>query len=89
MHGAPELFEVGQQLGREFKQATQAPYLVLGESVPGGTTTALALLLALGYAAEGRVSGSQAAMAMPSRHAWPGARCTPRDGPRAMVGRTR
>jgi uncharacterized protein (TIGR00303 family) len=54
---AAELFEAGMQLGRSLKQA---PYLVLGESVPGGTTTALALLLALGYAAEGRVSGSQA-----------------------------
>jgi uncharacterized protein (TIGR00303 family) len=31
---------------------------VLGESVPGGTTTALALLLALGIPASGRVSGS-------------------------------
>jgi uncharacterized protein (TIGR00303 family) len=58
--GAQELLEAGQELGREFKQATQAAHLVLGESVPGGTTTALALLLALGYAAEGRVSGSQA-----------------------------
>jgi len=54
----PELLEAGRELGREL--ATLAPYLVLGESVPGGTTTALALLLALGYAAEGRVSGSQA-----------------------------
>jgi uncharacterized protein (TIGR00303 family) len=43
-------------LGRE--RCPSAPYLVLGESVPGGTTTALAVLLALGYAAEGRVSGS-------------------------------
>jgi uncharacterized protein (TIGR00303 family) len=55
---ARELFGTGQNLGREL--ATLAPYLVLGESVPGGTTTALAVLLALGYAAEGRVSGSQA-----------------------------
>jgi uncharacterized protein (TIGR00303 family) len=56
--GAQALLEDGQKLGREL--AVLAPYLVLGESVPGGTTTALALLLALGYAAEGRVSGSQA-----------------------------
>ncbi|HLZ32016.1 MAG TPA: TIGR00303 family protein [Chloroflexota bacterium] len=56
VRGAAELFELGQQLGRECRER----YLVLGESVPGGTTTALALLLALGYAAEGRVSGSQA-----------------------------
>lgn len=50
------LFEAGLRLGREV--GSEAEYLVLGESVPGGTTTALALLLALGYAAEGRVSGS-------------------------------
>lgn len=55
---AASLFQAGCQLGRE--RARTAPYLVLGESVPGGTTTALAVLLALGYAAEGRVSGSQA-----------------------------
>src|SRR5579859_7358370 len=55
---ASALLDTGRMLGREL--ATLAPYLVLGESVPGGTTTALAVLLALGYAAEGRVSGSQA-----------------------------
>ncbi len=54
---ARELFDIGDALGREL--AAGAPYLVLAESVPGGTTTALALLLALGYRAEGRVSGSQ------------------------------
>jgi uncharacterized protein (TIGR00303 family) len=53
---ARQLFEDGVATGRQL--AHQAAYLVLGESVPGGTTTALALLLALGYAAEGRVSGS-------------------------------
>jgi uncharacterized protein (TIGR00303 family) len=52
--GALRLFEAGLALGRRL----QADYLVLGESVPGGTTTALAVLIALGYAAEGRVSGS-------------------------------
>jgi uncharacterized protein (TIGR00303 family) len=53
---ARDLFERGVSLGREL--ARQWPYLVLAESVPGGTTTALAVLLALGYAADGRVSGS-------------------------------
>jgi uncharacterized protein (TIGR00303 family) len=53
---APRLVELGLDLGREL--AAGAPYLVLGESVPGGTTTALAVLLALRYAAAGRVSGS-------------------------------
>jgi uncharacterized protein (TIGR00303 family) len=51
---ARNLFETGRRLGHGLR----AEYLVLGESVPGGTTTALAVLLALGYAAEGRVSGS-------------------------------
>jgi uncharacterized protein (TIGR00303 family) len=53
---AAGLFERGLALGRDL--ARQAPYTVLAESVPGGTTTALAVLLALGYAADGRVSGS-------------------------------
>jgi uncharacterized protein (TIGR00303 family) len=53
---ASELFERGLTLGREV--APEQPYLVIGESVPAGTTTALAVLLALGYAAQGRVSGS-------------------------------
>jgi uncharacterized protein (TIGR00303 family) len=43
--------------------AAKHPYLVIGESVPGGTTTALALLLALGIAADGRVSSSMASNA--------------------------
>jgi uncharacterized protein (TIGR00303 family) len=53
---ARELYAFGVKLGRE--AASQAPYVVIGESVPGGTTTALAVLLALGYGGEGRVSGS-------------------------------
>ena len=51
------LFEQGCGIGRELA-AGGARYLVLGESVPGGTTTALALLLSLGVEAGGRVSGS-------------------------------
>lgn len=35
-----------------------ADYLVVGESIPGGTTTALAVLLALGFDARGKVSSS-------------------------------
>ena len=53
---APRLFEEGVVMGRAL--ADRTPYVVLGESVPGGTTTALALLIALGIRAEGRVSGS-------------------------------
>jgi uncharacterized protein (TIGR00303 family) len=54
---ARALYDAGLALGHEL--AGEGEYVVLGESVPGGTTTALALLLALGYAADGRVSGSQ------------------------------
>jgi uncharacterized protein (TIGR00303 family) len=53
---AAALFERGLAVGRDL--AREAPYTVLAESVPGGTTTALAVLLALGYAADSRVSGS-------------------------------
>jgi uncharacterized protein (TIGR00303 family) len=53
---ARRLYQAGLDLGR--RSAQHSTHLVLGESVPGGTTTALALLLALGYAADGRVSGS-------------------------------
>ena len=53
---AAELFARGRALGRRL--AREAPYLVVGESVPGGTTTALALMLALGLQAEGKVSSS-------------------------------
>jgi uncharacterized protein (TIGR00303 family) len=38
--------------------AAQAPWLILAESVPGGTTTALSLLEGLGIPAGGRVSSS-------------------------------
>ena len=53
---ATELFERGLALGRDF--AGEQPYMVIAESVPAGTTTALAVLLSLGYAAHRRVSGS-------------------------------
>jgi uncharacterized protein (TIGR00303 family) len=38
--------------------AKTADYLVIGESIPGGTTTALGVLLAMGVKAEGKVSSS-------------------------------
>jgi uncharacterized protein (TIGR00303 family) len=63
---ARDLFEAGLLIGRD--RASQVEYLVLGESVPGGTTTALALLLALGYAAQGRVSGSMPGNAHALKH---------------------
>lgn len=53
---ARELFERGLELGARL--AAEAEYLLIGESVPGGTTTALALMLALGLDAAGKVSSS-------------------------------
>ena len=48
------LFERSAMLGIELKKAFD--FVIIGESVPGGTTTALGVLRALGY--EGRVSSS-------------------------------
>lgn len=55
---ARDLFAAGLNLGSEL--AAQTDFLILGESVPGGTTSALAVLLALGISAESRVSSSLA-----------------------------
>ena len=55
---AEALYQRGYLLGTQLGGC--ADYLVLGESVPGGTTTALAVLLALGLDAAGRVSSSMA-----------------------------
>jgi len=38
--------------------SSSADYLVIGESIPGGTTTALGVLLAMGIDAKGKVSSS-------------------------------
>ncbi|MGW8289225.1 MAG: nicotinate mononucleotide-dependent phosphoribosyltransferase CobT [Candidatus Bathyarchaeia archaeon] len=38
--------------------AKTADYLVIGESIPGGTTTALSVLLAMGIDAKGKISSS-------------------------------
>jgi len=53
---AAALFERGLTVADDL--AGRADYLVLAESVPGGTTTALALLCGLGYDAWGKVSSS-------------------------------
>ena len=50
------LFERGWHLGANLAKLTD--FLILGESVPAGTTTALAVMLALGLDAEGKVSSS-------------------------------
>ena len=51
-----EIFERSLLIGRNLSGA--ADYLVVGESIPGGTTTSLAVLLAMGVDAEGKVSSS-------------------------------
>jgi len=51
-----DVLEKAMMLGENL--AKTVDYLVVGESVPGGTTTALAVLLAMGINAEGKVSSS-------------------------------
>ncbi len=51
---AKALFEAGKSIGKQFGRYSDL--LVLGECVPGGTTTALCVLRALGY--DARVSSS-------------------------------
>lgn len=51
-----DLFEQGLLWGERL--AREGDYLVIGECVAGGTTTALAVLLGLGFAAEGLVNSS-------------------------------
>lgn len=50
-----EIFENGRELGMKL---SAHDYLVIGESVAAGTTTALGVLKALGYEANEKVSGS-------------------------------
>ena len=51
-----EIFENGKDLGQELSQRHEM--LIIGESIPAGTTTALGVLKALGYKANEKVSGS-------------------------------
>lgn len=53
---ARRAFEYGKVIGRELARASDL--VTIGESIPGGTTTALAVLSALGVDAEFRVSSS-------------------------------
>lgn len=53
---AETVFAKGVQFAQELQ--TSAEYLILGESVPSGTTTALATALALGYDARDKFSSS-------------------------------
>jgi len=51
-----EVIERAKVLGEQLAKAVD--YLVIGESIPGGTTTALGVLTALGVNAEGKVSST-------------------------------
>ncbi|MDR0910980.1 MAG: TIGR00303 family protein [Methanobrevibacter sp.] len=51
-----EIFKKAKIIGKELSKTSD--YLVIGESVPGGTTTTLGVLTALGYDADFKVSGS-------------------------------
>jgi uncharacterized protein (TIGR00303 family) len=53
---ARRAFEYGSVIGREL--ARLSDMVVIGESIPGGTTTALAVLTALGFDAKFKVSSS-------------------------------
>lgn len=54
--GGEELFEKSKLIAKEIAKFDR--YVVIGESVPGGTTTALSLLTFLGFDAKGKVSSS-------------------------------
>lgn len=54
------LFESGLYWGKRLAQQCLGSYLVVGECVVGGTTTAQAVLTALGYNVSGRMSSSHA-----------------------------
>ncbi len=49
-------YEYGKILGKEMSKIND--FVVIGESIPGGTTTALGVMLAMGIDAYGRVSSS-------------------------------
>ncbi|NES66238.1 MAG: TIGR00303 family protein [Okeania sp. SIO2D1] len=52
------LLEAGKSWGYKLAAEAKDSYLILGECVVGGTTTALAILLGLGIAAAGKVNSS-------------------------------
>jgi len=56
VENAREIFEKGVMLGKTLSKIND--HLVIGESTPAGTTTALGVLTALGYDARMKVSGS-------------------------------
>lgn len=56
VENAKEIFEKGRILGKTLSKLTD--HLVIGESTPAGTTTALGVLTSMGYDASFKVSGS-------------------------------
>ncbi|MCW4035543.1 MAG: TIGR00303 family protein [Candidatus Bathyarchaeota archaeon] len=56
LKNAKEVMTRAQILGENLSKTVD--YLVVGESIPGGTTTALSVLLAMGVDAKGKVSSS-------------------------------
>jgi len=56
VEGVNEVFERAKILGKNL--AKTSDYLVVGESIPGGTTTCLGVLTAMGYDAKGKISSS-------------------------------
>ncbi len=52
------LFRLGQGLGQQLAEQCQNRYLIIGECVVGGTTTAQAVLAGLGYTVANRMSSS-------------------------------
>ncbi|HEY9890051.1 MAG TPA: TIGR00303 family protein [Candidatus Obscuribacterales bacterium] len=55
-----QLFRLGVAWGHRLGNEADSDYIILGECVVGGTTTALALLLGLGYPVAGMVGSSHA-----------------------------
>lgn len=56
VEGVEEIVDRARVAGESFSKV--ADYLVIGESIPGGTTTALGVMLAMGVDARGKVSSS-------------------------------
>ena len=56
LENAEEVINIAKILGENLSKTVE--YLVIGESIPGGTTTALSVLLAMGIDAMGKVSSS-------------------------------
>ncbi|MBD1851601.1 nicotinate mononucleotide-dependent phosphoribosyltransferase CobT [Leptolyngbya sp. FACHB-711] len=63
------LFQQGLRWGEKLAAQNPAGYLILGECVVGGTTTALAVLTGLGWQAEGKINSSHSTCNHPQKWA--------------------